>query len=53
VYFLFSEMQLSPGAYGYRISNPPGFLVVPIKASMEVSSVICVYYCRRNSLCSI
>lgn len=29
-------MDLSPGAYGYRISNPPGFLVVPIKASMEV-----------------
>ncbi|KAK7091303.1 hypothetical protein V1264_009004 [Littorina saxatilis] len=31
-----NKMDLSPGAYGYRISNPPGLLVVPTKASMEV-----------------
>ncbi|PVD31768.1 hypothetical protein C0Q70_07186 [Pomacea canaliculata] len=31
-----NEMVISPGAYGYRISNPPGFLVAPIKASLEV-----------------
>ncbi|KAL8560952.1 hypothetical protein ACOMHN_022071 [Nucella lapillus] len=31
-----NEMDLSPGAYGYRVSNPAGFLAVPIQASMEV-----------------
>lgn len=31
-----NKMELSPGAYGYRISNPPGFLAAPIQASLEV-----------------
>lgn len=35
-----AELDLSPGAYGYRISNPAGLLVVPIKASMEVWSFL-------------
>ncbi|KAL8585702.1 hypothetical protein ACOMHN_022348 [Nucella lapillus] len=31
-----NKMDLSPWAYGYRVSNPAGFLAVPIQASMEV-----------------
>ena len=38
--FFCAELDLSPGAYGYRISNPAGLLVVPIKASMEVWSFL-------------
>ncbi|XP_064597186.1 kynureninase-like isoform X2 [Liolophura sinensis] len=31
-----NKMVLSPGAYGYRITNPAGLLCPPIEASLEV-----------------
>ncbi|XP_021364292.1 kynureninase-like isoform X1 [Mizuhopecten yessoensis] len=31
-----NELDLCPGAYGYRISNPAGLLCPPLKASLEI-----------------
>ncbi|XP_050393721.1 kynureninase [Patella vulgata] len=42
-------MDLSPGAYGYRISNPPGFLCVPIKASLEIYNKTSMIELRTKS----
>jgi len=33
-------MELSPGAAGYRISNPPILLAATLKASLDVSYVM-------------
>lgn len=35
----FSELQLIPGANGFRISNPPMLLVCSLHASLEVSDL--------------
>lgn len=37
--YTFSELQLIPGASGFRISNPPILLICPLYASLEVSTL--------------
>lgn len=34
----FTELQLSPGINGFRLSNPPILLVCALQASLEVSN---------------
>ncbi|CAL1539128.1 unnamed protein product [Lymnaea stagnalis] len=45
-----NQMDLIPGARGYRISNTPGFLCVPLKASLEIFKKTSVEELRKKSL---
>lgn len=45
-----NKLDLSPGAHGYRISNPPGFLAVPLKASLEIFRKTSMESLRAKSL---
>ncbi|XP_059169087.1 kynureninase-like [Physella acuta] len=45
-----NKMELIPGARGYRISNTPGFLCAPLKASFEVFKKTSVEDLRKKSL---
>ena len=37
---MFTEMELAPGIAGYRISNPAFLSIIPIKASLEVGTLL-------------
>lgn len=43
-------MDLSPGAQGYRVSNPPIFVAIPLKASLEIFSKTSMEALRQKSL---
>uniref|UniRef100_A0A0B6ZK02 Kynureninase n=1 Tax=Arion vulgaris TaxID=1028688 RepID=A0A0B6ZK02_9EUPU len=45
-----NNMDLIPGARGYRISNTPGFLCSPLKASLEIFNKTSLTDLRRKSL---
>ena len=37
--FVFTDFEPYPGALSFRLSNTPGFLCPPIKASLEVMNI--------------
>ncbi|KAF6114375.1 kynureninase [Phyllostomus discolor] len=45
-----NNLQLIPGAHGFRISNPPIFLVCPLQASLEIFNKATMKALRRKSI---
>ncbi|XP_067665290.1 kynureninase-like [Haliotis asinina] len=45
-----NDMDLSPGIYGYRISNPAGMLIPSLKASLELYNKATLPALRQKSL---
>ncbi|XP_020016383.1 kynureninase isoform X1 [Castor canadensis] len=45
-----NKLQLIPGVNGFRISNPPIFLVCPLQASLEIFRKATIKALRRKSI---
>jgi kynureninase len=44
-----NELELSPGAAGYRVTNPPGLLAAALKASLDIFSRTSMSVLRQKS----
>uniref|UniRef100_A0A915KV39 Aminotransferase class V domain-containing protein n=1 Tax=Romanomermis culicivorax TaxID=13658 RepID=A0A915KV39_ROMCU len=45
-----NELHLSPGASGYRISNPPALLICPLLASLDIFAKTSMETLRQKSI---